>query len=164
MTDIPLIVRADAAGITTLTLNRPQARNALSLGMLQALLTELERIATDSRVRVVVLAGAGPAFCAGHDLKEIRAANFDGAYTRTLFNECARVMLAIVGLPAGGELRSGRSSRRRSICDARSQYRTLLLCSHGGSVPQCESKGRNADAADGRADRCGHCYPLRADQ
>ncbi len=99
MTESPFILRSDAAGIATLTLNRPQARNALSLGMLQALLTELERIATDSQVHVVVLAGAGPAFCAGHDLKEIRAENFSSAYTRNLFDECARVMLAIVNLP-----------------------------------------------------------------
>jgi enoyl-CoA hydratase/carnithine racemase len=99
MKEIPFILRSDAAGITTLTLNRPQARNALSHGMLQALLAELERIATDSRVHVVVLAGAGPAFCAGHDLKEIRAANFGSAYTRTLFDECTKVMLAIVRLP-----------------------------------------------------------------
>lgn len=99
MTEMPFILRSDAAGITTLTLNRPQARNALSHGMLQALLAELEGIATDSRVRVVVLAGAGPAFCAGHDLKEIRAANFGSAYTQKLFDECAKVMLAIVSLP-----------------------------------------------------------------
>ncbi len=99
MTESPFILRSDAAGIATLTLNRPQARNALSLGMLQALLTELERIAIDSQVHVVVLAGAGPAFCAGHDLKEIRAENFSSAYTRNLFDECARVMLAIVNLP-----------------------------------------------------------------
>ena len=99
MTESPFILRSDAAGIATLTLNRPQARNALSLGMLQALLTELKRIAIDSQVHVVVLAGAGPAFCAGHDLKEIRAENFSSAYTRNLFDECARVMLAIVNLP-----------------------------------------------------------------
>ena len=99
MKDIPFILRSDAAGIRTLTLNRPQARNALSHGMLQALLAEFEGIATDSRVRVVVLAGAGPAFCAGHDLKEIRAANFGGAYTQELFDDCAKVMLAIVSLP-----------------------------------------------------------------
>ena len=99
MTEMPFILRSDATGVANLTLNRPQARNALSLGMLQALLTELERIATDSRVHVVVLAGAGPAFCAGHDLKEIRAANFGSAYTRILFDLCAKVMLAIVSLP-----------------------------------------------------------------
>src|SRR5450755_747186 len=99
MTDIPFILRSDLGGVTTLTLNRPEARNALSLGMLQALLGELQRAAQDPSVRVVVLAGAGPAFCAGHDLKEIRAANFGSSYTEALFAECTKVMLAVVGLP-----------------------------------------------------------------
>jgi enoyl-CoA hydratase/carnithine racemase len=99
MAEIPFILRSDGAGIATLTLNRPAARNALSRGMLQALAAELDRIASDPRVRVLVLAGAGPAFCAGHDLKEIRAANFDSAYGQALFDECARVMLAIIRLP-----------------------------------------------------------------
>lgn len=99
MTDAPFILRSDAAGVATLTLNRPEARNALSLGMLQALLAELSGIATDPTVRVVVLAGAGPAFCAGHDLKEIRAANFDATFTEALFAECTKVMLVIVSLP-----------------------------------------------------------------
>lgn len=99
MTDTPFILRSDTGGVTTLTLNRPQARNALSIGMLLALSAELRRAATDPSVRVVVLAGAGPAFCAGHDLKEIRAENFAGAYTESLFAECTRVMLAIVTLP-----------------------------------------------------------------
>jgi enoyl-CoA hydratase/carnithine racemase len=99
MTDSAFVLRSDTGGVTTLTLNRPEARNALSLGMLQALLSELERAAADPSVRVVILAGAGPAFCAGHDLKEIRAAKFGGAYAESLFAECARVMLAIVRLP-----------------------------------------------------------------
>jgi enoyl-CoA hydratase/carnithine racemase len=99
MTHTPYILRSDTGGVTTLTLNRPEARNALSLGMLQALLAELDRVATDPSIRVVVLAGTGPAFCAGHDLKEIRAANFGGAYTEMLFAECTKVMLAIVRLP-----------------------------------------------------------------
>ena len=99
MTDTPFILRSDAASVAMLTLNRPEARNALSLGMLGALVAELERIATDPTVRVVVVAGAGPAFCAGHDLKEIRAANFDGSFTEALFAECTKLMLAIVSLP-----------------------------------------------------------------
>jgi enoyl-CoA hydratase/carnithine racemase len=99
MTDTPWIVRSDDAGIATLMLNRPQSRNALSLGMLRALSAELERVAADSAARVVVLSAAGPAFCAGHDLKEIRAENFGSAYTEELFAECAKAMLAIVRLP-----------------------------------------------------------------
>ena len=95
----PFILRSDTAGVATVTLSRPEARNALSQGMLQALLAELQRIAGEAAVHVVVLAGAGPAFCAGHDLKEMRAANFDAAYAAALFAECAKLMLAIVHLP-----------------------------------------------------------------
>ena len=79
MTDSPLLLRDDADGVATLTLNRPQARNALSQGLLEALGTALADLATDQGVRVVVLAGAGPAFCAGHDLKELRAAGYRAA-------------------------------------------------------------------------------------
>ncbi len=99
MADIPFVLRSDAAGATTLTLNRPESRNALSLGMLQALAFELKRAAADPAVRVVVLKGAGPAFCAGHDLKEMRDARFGGAYLEALFAECTKVMLAILSLP-----------------------------------------------------------------
>ncbi len=99
MTNTPFVLRSDTGGVTTLTLNRPAARNALSLDMLLALSSEINLAAADPSVRVVVLSGAGPAFCAGHDLKEIRAANFGGAYAAKLFSECAKVMLALVLLP-----------------------------------------------------------------
>ena len=99
MTDTPFVVRSDVAGVSTLSMNRPGSRNALSLGMLLALSAEMERVAADPEVRVVVLAGAGPAFCAGHDLKEMRAEHFGRAYTEKLFAECASVMLAMVRLP-----------------------------------------------------------------
>lgn len=99
MTDTPFVLRSDSGGVTTLTLNRPNSRNALSLGMLLAISAEIDRTARDPLVRVVVLTGAGPAFCAGHDLKEIRAANFGAAYTEELFAECTKAMLAIISLP-----------------------------------------------------------------
>lgn len=99
MKDHSFVLRSDAAGVTTLTLNRPEARNALSCGMLGALSAELRRVAADPTVRVVVLTGTGPAFCAGHDLKEIRAENFGTEYAEALFAECATVMMAIVRLP-----------------------------------------------------------------
>ena len=95
MTDSPLILRIDDDGVTILTLNRPQSRNSLSQGMLRALLLELQALAADHSVRVVVLAGAGPAFCAGHDLKEMRASGYDRVYTESLFADCAEVMQAI---------------------------------------------------------------------
>lgn len=99
MTDTALLLRHDDAGVTTLTLNRPQARNALSQAMLRALLDAFSAIAADASVRVVILAGAGPAFCAGHDLKEIRAAGYARDYTEKLFADCAELMQAIVRLP-----------------------------------------------------------------
>jgi enoyl-CoA hydratase/carnithine racemase len=98
-TDEPLLHRArDAHGVVTLTLNRPQAFNALSEAMLQALQSELDALAGDDGVRVLVVAAAGKAFCAGHDLKEMRAApSLD--YYRGLFERCSRMMLAIQRLP-----------------------------------------------------------------
>jgi enoyl-CoA hydratase/carnithine racemase len=99
MTDIPYVLRADHDGVTTLTLNRPQARNALSQGMLEALRAALADIAADASVQVLIIAGSGPAFCAGHDLKELRAGNYDPGYVDSLFAACAEVMQAIVHLP-----------------------------------------------------------------
>jgi enoyl-CoA hydratase/carnithine racemase len=86
-------------GVARLTLNRPQARNALSKSVLDLLLGHLETIAGDTAVRVVVLAGNGPAFCAGHDLKEMRSQDFAAGYAERLFRTCADVMLAIRRLP-----------------------------------------------------------------
>ena len=95
----PLLLRTmDARGVLTLTLNRPQAFNALSEAMLAALQTELDAIARDEQVRVVVLAASGKAFCAGHDLKEMRA-DPSLAYYQRLFAQCAKVMLAVQRLP-----------------------------------------------------------------
>lgn len=98
-TDDPLLLRdMDERGVVTLTLNRPQAFNSLSEAMLAALQTELAALAQDERARVVVLAAAGKAFCAGHDLKEMRAQP-SADYYRQLFGQCAKVMLAIQRLP-----------------------------------------------------------------
>jgi enoyl-CoA hydratase/carnithine racemase len=79
-------------------LNRPEARNALSIGLMTALLEALGRAAADPDARVVVIAGAGPAFCAGHDLRELRADPRREAYQR-IFALCSELMLAIVRLP-----------------------------------------------------------------
>jgi enoyl-CoA hydratase/carnithine racemase len=99
MTDAPYVLRSDEHGVATLLLNRPQARNALSLGMLKALRAVLAEVAADESARVVVIAGAGPAFCAGHDLKELRSGGYDEAYVAELFALCSEVMQAIVRLP-----------------------------------------------------------------
>ncbi len=99
MNDEPLLLKnQDARGVVTLTLNRPQAFNSLSEAMLSALQRELDGIATDTTARVVVITAAGKAFCAGHDLKEMRADPSLDYYQR-LFTQCAQMMLAIQRLP-----------------------------------------------------------------
>ncbi|MGF1639747.1 MAG: enoyl-CoA hydratase [Rhodospirillales bacterium] len=94
----PVLLRNDADGIATLTLNRPDKFNALSVALLTALQRELDAIADDRSVRVVVLAGNGRAFCAGHDLKEMRD-NPGRQAIEALFAQCSRVMLALTRLP-----------------------------------------------------------------
>jgi len=91
-------VSRDPRGVVTLTLNRPQAFNALSEAMLAALQTELDAIAQDDTVRVLVLGANGKAFCAGHDLKEMRAAP-SLAYYQALFAQCSTLMLSVARLP-----------------------------------------------------------------
>lgn len=94
----PLLLRTDQDGLTTLTLNRPKQYNAMSEAMLTALQTELTAIGDDESVRVVVIAAKGKAFCAGHDLKEMRA-NPEKQYYQDLFSQCSRMMLTINQLP-----------------------------------------------------------------
>ena len=98
-TDDPLLLRRkDARGVITLTLNRPQAFNALSEAMLAALQTELDLIARDDSARLLVIGASGRAFCAGHDLKEMRAEPSQHYY-ETLFAQCGRMMLSLQALP-----------------------------------------------------------------
>jgi len=98
-----ILLRHDDGPIARLTLNSPEKLNALSDAMLAALHAELDRIAEDSSIRVVVLSGAGKAFCAGHDLKEMTAGRQaeDGgrAYFADLFTRCVKVMTRIRTLP-----------------------------------------------------------------
>jgi enoyl-CoA hydratase/carnithine racemase len=99
MSTEPLLLQdQDARGVVTLTLNRPQAFNALSEDLLDALQAALDRLRGDAGVRVVVIAAAGTAFCAGHDLKEMRAEPSLGYYER-LFAQCGRTMMSIQQLP-----------------------------------------------------------------
>jgi enoyl-CoA hydratase/carnithine racemase len=99
----PPLLREDIGNIAVLTLDRPQARNTMSEAMLEALCQELERLAAHKRIRVVVLAANGPAFSAGHDLKELTAHRADPdhgrSYTRQIMESCSAVMLAILRLP-----------------------------------------------------------------
>ncbi len=93
-----LLSERDDRGVLRLTLNRPEAFNALSDAVLDALWAALQRAGTDETLRAVVIAGAGRAFCAGHDLKEMRAQPTEAAQRR-LFERCSRLMLAIQALP-----------------------------------------------------------------
>jgi enoyl-CoA hydratase/carnithine racemase len=94
----PMVLQRRVGHVAHLTLNRPAQYNALSEEMLAALYTKLDAIAADSTVRVVVLGGAGNAFCAGHDLKQMKA-NPNLGYYEQLFEECSRLMMRIQSLP-----------------------------------------------------------------
>lgn len=98
-----ILERSDTGAIAHLTLNAPERLNALSDEMLAALQTELDALRDDRSIRAVILSGAGKAFCAGHDLKQMTAGRQaeDGgkAYFTDLFNRCARMMMSIQSLP-----------------------------------------------------------------
>ena len=96
-TDNALVLRQETDGVLHLTLNRPNARNSLSRGLMAALQAALDETAR-SEARVVILGGAGPAFCAGHDLKEIRTDARRETY-EALFAQCSQLMQTIVALP-----------------------------------------------------------------
>lgn len=102
MNDAPLteaeLLRHDTGGIAWLTLNRPRARNALSRRLMQALDAALVSIGDDTSVRVVVIGGAGPGFCSGHDLRELRAEPHRATYEE-VFAQCSTLMQRIVRLP-----------------------------------------------------------------
>jgi len=94
----PVLIREDRDGICTLTMNRPRQMNLLTSEMLAALQSAFDSIAADPSVRVVVLTGAGKGFCAGHDLKEIRALG-EQPKIEALFARCSRMMQTIPALP-----------------------------------------------------------------
>jgi enoyl-CoA hydratase/carnithine racemase len=98
-----ILLREDRDNIAVLTLNRPAARNSLSEDLIKALSAALDSIAQDSGIRVVVIAANGPAFCAGHDLKELtaRRADADGGrvYFKHVVTICSAMMQKIVALP-----------------------------------------------------------------
>jgi enoyl-CoA hydratase/carnithine racemase len=97
--DEPVLLESlDEHGILRLVLNRPAARNALSMALMQAVIDALDRAGTDKDVRVVVIAGAGAGFCPGHDLREMRAEPSREAYAR-IFERCSQMMLKVVRLP-----------------------------------------------------------------
>jgi enoyl-CoA hydratase/carnithine racemase len=99
----PVLLRERDGPIAVLVLNRPAARNSLSEALLNALSAAFADIANDKTIRAVMVAAKGPAFCAGHDLKEVTAhrADSDGgrAYTRQLMQNCSQLMQVIINLP-----------------------------------------------------------------
>jgi len=94
----PVLLSETAEGIARLTLNRPAQRNALSVALMTALEAEVARLAGDTATRAVIIAAAGPAFCAGHDLREVRANPGRESY-EALFTQCSRLMTAIIRMP-----------------------------------------------------------------
>jgi len=96
--DAPYVLHERAGGIVTLTLNRGEKFNPLSEEMLTVLQTELDAIAGDATARLVILAAKGKAFCAGHDLKQMRATP-SASYYKKLFDQCSKMMLTIQQMP-----------------------------------------------------------------
>ena len=94
----PILLRRDRGKVAWLTLNRPAARNALSQALMTELETALDAVASDPAIAVIVIAGSGPAFCAGHDLREIRSET-SRAFYEALFEQCSRLMTRLVRLP-----------------------------------------------------------------
>lgn len=95
----PFVLSTVENGVATLTLNRPQRFNPLSSQMIAAIRAELDGIASNTTVRVVILAAEGKGFCAGHDLKEMRAHTDDKSWQRGLFDACSRMMIAFTEMP-----------------------------------------------------------------
>jgi len=95
----PWVLSERDGGIVRLTLNRPERFNPLSSAMIAALQAELDAVAGDASARVVVLGAEGRGFCAGHDLKEMRAHAGDKSRQRRLFDDCSRMMMTLTRLP-----------------------------------------------------------------
>jgi enoyl-CoA hydratase/carnithine racemase len=93
-----VLIRSDAGGICTLTLNRPRQRNALSMELMAGVIRELGVLAGDDSIRAVVITGSGPAFCSGHDLREMRSDPSE-RFAGEVFARCSTMMQKIVALP-----------------------------------------------------------------
>jgi enoyl-CoA hydratase/carnithine racemase len=101
--NLPPLLPSRTGGVLTITMNRPESRNALSESLMRALQLSLDEAVDDETVRVIVLAAKGPAFCAGHDLRELTSHRNDPdrglAYYRAIFAQCSRLMQTIVRHP-----------------------------------------------------------------
>jgi len=99
VTETPYVLKRAGNGVVTLTLNRGDRFNPLSSAMIAAIEAELDVLATDASARVIVLAAEGRGFCAGHDLKELRAHSTDKGWQQKLFADCSRMMMKLTQLP-----------------------------------------------------------------
>ncbi len=97
--EVPLVLRTDEGTVRTLTLNRGERFNPLSSAMIATLRAELDAAAADRSIRAIVLAALGRGFCAGHDLKELRAHAGDAAWQRRLFDDCSGLMMRLTQIP-----------------------------------------------------------------
>ena len=166
-----VLLRQTDGPVAVLTLNRPAARNSLSEALLGELGAALTEIAADRQVRAVVLAAEGPAFCAGHDLKELTSRRTDAGRRPRLLpphhddlqhHDAADRQPAAAGgrrgarrgvgsgLPARRQLRSRRRLGQGRLCHARRRYRPVLLDADGGAVAQRAAQARHGHAAHGR--------------
>ena len=167
MTYEHILVKHDGA-ITDITMNRPERRNALSEAHMTELVDAFRAAGARRETRAVILSGNGPAFCAGHDLREMLdrdVANLSpslralrraddrnpgnpsaGDRAGARHRHCRRV-------PARRHLRSRRRRRRRPLCDPRSEHRPLLHHADGRADARDRPQARHADAADRRRDR-----------
>ena len=160
------------AGIAVLTLNRPEARNSLSEGLIARTAAALRKFSDDADVRAVVIAANGPAFSAGHDMKELTARRsrcrsrprlFRRDHDRLQRDDAGDRAFAETGrrrgpghrhrgrLPAGGKLRSRGRLGGRDVCHAGRRYRTVLFDADGGAVAQRAAQAGDGNAADRRA-------------
>ncbi len=94
-----ILLREDRGPVTWLTLNRPDAFNSLSTDLMARVQAELDALADDASCRVIVIAGAGRGFCAGHDLREVRGNQQDEPFIKTMLDQCSTMMQSIVNHP-----------------------------------------------------------------
>ena len=168
----PILLRETLGSIAVLTLNRPAARNSLSEGLIAELHAALNEIHDDASVRAVVIAANGPAFSAGHDMKELTARRTDADRGRAYFardherlqrDDAGHRASAEAGgrrgpgrrhrrrMPAGGKLRSRGRLGGRDLRHARRRYRAVLLDADGGAVAQRAAQAGDGNAAHRRA-------------
>ncbi|MFA9408472.1 MAG: enoyl-CoA hydratase [Candidatus Dadabacteria bacterium] len=93
-----LIIRNDAEGISNIILNRPNAYNSLTIESMELIIEELSDISEDSSIKVIILSGAGKGFCAGHDMKDLRANPEKSFYEKT-FKTSSNMMMSIINCP-----------------------------------------------------------------